>query len=76
MNKQRRERIADLLSKLVDIQSEVLALKDEEQTAFDNLPDAIQESARGADMETVIEHLDDVESDLMDVIETLKTAAA
>ncbi len=58
MNKQRRkelERIADLLSECM---SGLESVKEEEQEAYDNLPEGIQYSERGEAMQENVDDLD------------------
>ena len=59
MNKQRRKAISDIYDKLIDIQSNLECIRDEEQEAFDNLPESIQCSERGERMEEYISSLDE-----------------
>ena len=54
MNKNRRKAIGDIYDKLIDIQSDLECIRDEEQEAFDNLPESIQYSERGERMEEYI----------------------
>ena len=59
MNKNRRNAISDIYDKLTDIQSDLECIRDEEQEAFDNLPESIQYSERGERMEEYISSLDE-----------------
>ena len=59
MNKNRRNAISDIYDKLIDIQSNLECSRDEEQEAFDNLPESIQYSERGERMEEYISSLDE-----------------
>ena len=59
MNKDRRKAIGDIYDKLIDIQSDLECIRDEEQEAFDNLPESIQYSARGERMEEYISSLEE-----------------
>lgn len=59
MNKNRRNAISDIYDKLIDIQSDLESIRDEEQEAFDNLPESIQYSERGERMEEYISSLDE-----------------
>ena len=59
MNKQRRKAIGDIYDKLIDIQSDLECIRDEEQEAFDNLPESIQYSERGERMEEYISSLEE-----------------
>ena len=59
MNKQRRKAIGDIYDKLIDIQSDLEYIRDEEQESFDNLPESIQYSERGERMEEYISSLEE-----------------
>ena len=59
MNKNRRNAISDIYDKLIDIQSNLECIRDEEQEAFDNLPESIQYSERGERMEEYISSLEE-----------------
>lgn len=55
MNKDRRKRltsIAEQISVLIDMAQEVL---DEEQEAFDNMPESLQQGERGEAMQDAVE---------------------
>lgn len=82
MNKQRRnslnalqDRIAalgldDLHSTIREIIEELESLRDEEQDAFDNLPESLQQGERGQDMEAGIDNINTA----LDALETLADA--
>jgi hypothetical protein len=55
VNKQRRAAINKLSGQLSDILSEMESLRDEEQEAFDNMPEGLQESERGQASATATE---------------------
>ena len=61
-------------SKLSDLKAEIEQIRDEEQEAYDNLPESIQDSPRGERMEEAIDELYDAASDLEGVIDTLEAA--
>lgn len=64
MNKQRRQDlgdVSDLLDEAIDRLSEI---RDEEQDAFDNLPEGLQMSDRGSKMEEAIDDMYDIENDI------------
>lgn len=58
MNKQRRKAIDAVREKLEELLEELEAIKDEEQEAFDNLPESLQDSERGDKMTEAIENLE------------------
>lgn len=73
MNKIRRKELASIVAKLealdalrLEIKDELEAVMDEEQEALDNLPESLQESERGEQMQ---EYLDAMESALCDLEE-------
>lgn len=50
---------------------ELETIKDEEQEAFDNLPESIQYGERGETMEENVDELDSIITDLENVIESI-----
>ena len=71
MNKDRRKRIEEVMLNLSESRVELESILEEEQEAFDNLPEGIQESERGEVMNEAIDNLqsatdcfDDIESSL------------
>ena len=71
MNKARRKELAQIVAKLeelealhLEIKEELEAVRDEEQEALDNLPESLQESERGEQMQ---EYIDAMESALDDL---------
>lgn len=60
MNNTRRKAIEKIAEKLDELKTAFELLRDEEQEAFDNLPESIQGSERGEAMETIIYNMDDV----------------
>lgn len=64
MNKQRRKILGELASQLAAIREAIEAVRDEEQEAFDNLPEGLQQGERGEAMESAIDTLENVATDL------------
>ena len=58
MNKDRRARIAALQAQLQDIMSALDEIRNEEQEAYDNLPESFQDGERGEAMQTAIEAME------------------
>ena len=71
MNKQRRKRIDELTDMIQDIQSSLDELREEEQEAYDNLPEGIQDSERGDAMCDAIEAMENADSSLQDAYDYL-----
>ena len=75
MNKARRTRIDELSVKLEDTRAEIEMLHDEEQEAFDNLPEGIRESERGELMESAVASLEEAGSAIEEAMNALMAAA-
>jgi len=60
MNRDRRKRIRDVMEQLRNASSELEAIKEDEQEAFDNSPESIQEGDRGMAMQTNVEEIESV----------------
>ena len=58
MNKARRKRIEDVQSQLEALKQEIDEILSEEQEAFDNMPESLQEGERGQAMTEVIDALE------------------
>lgn len=72
MNAKRRDRIDSVINELIERFEEIKAeaidqlseIRDEEQEAYDNLPESLQESERGENMQNCIDALEYFMSDL------------
>lgn len=77
MNAKRRKEIENILASLEGLEERISALYDEESEAYENLPEAIQESERGENMLAASEALEnamDAASSIDDVISSLREA--
>lgn len=72
MNKARRKRISKILEQLEGLSVEIEEVMNEEQEAYDNLPESIQYSERGENMEEYIFSLDDAMNYISDAISSLE----
>lgn len=84
MNKIRRKELARIIEKLealdalrAEIQEEIESVMDEEQEAFDNMPEGLQESERGEQMQEYIDAMqyamDDLENfDIESIMDQLQ----
>ena len=75
MNKSRRAKINKLLEELEYINSEIESIKCDEQDAYDNLPESIQGSDRGQQMEEYVDSLDEAWESMQSAIDTLTEIA-
>lgn len=71
MNQERRNRLTKISTKLEELRQELEAVKDEEQGAFDNMPESLQGSAKGEVMENVVSELESIEDDLTGAIDRI-----
>lgn len=74
MNAKRRKELEKVIALIEDAKTQLEALKDEEQEAFDNIPEGLQYSEKGEKMEEVISYLDDSFSELESAIENITSA--
>lgn len=59
MNKERRDRLSDVIASLEEAKDLLEDVKNDEQNAFDNMPVGLQCSERGSKMEDYIELMED-----------------
>lgn len=59
MNKERRKAIDAVINELADLRSRVETLQQDEQDAFDNMPEGLQASERGQACENAASRLED-----------------
>lgn len=72
MNKARRKAIEEIIDQLGMLKEQVESISEEEQEAFENLPESIQYSERGDVMSEYVTGLDDAASSIDDVMSTLQ----
>ena len=71
MNNKRRKEISKIVSTLEDVRDRLNEVVDEEQSAFDNMPESIQGSDRGCDSEEAIGYLSDALDSVQSALEYL-----
>ena len=74
MNRTRREKIDSLIEQLDVLKSDIESLTDDEQTAYDNLPETIQTGNRGGLMMSAIDNLESAVSSVEEAIDYLNEA--
>lgn len=72
MNRQRRKELARIYNVLQDCVSDLECVRDEEQEAFDNLPESLQYSEKGELMEECVDNIESVITDLENVCSDLE----
>ncbi len=64
MNKQRRQELCDVLDYLDEAIDRLEEIKDDEQEAFDNLSDGLQNSRTGDSMQMAIDQMTEIGNDI------------
>lgn len=72
MNKYRRMAIAEIIKTLTEARDELESIRDEEEEAFENYPENLQNSERGEAMQDAIEYLEEAFGGVDDAIDLLQ----
>ena len=72
MNKERRRKIAVCIENLETINDELIAIKEDEEFAFDNMPENLQSSMRGEEMQEAIEYIESALEHLEETLDELR----
>lgn len=59
MNRDRKERLLDAASQLTEAIDTIRDVQEEEQEAFDNMPEGFQSGSRGEKMQIAIDKMDE-----------------
>lgn len=75
MNKNRRQYLKNAIDYLLKAKDIILKVKSEEEFTYDNIPENLQYSTKGCDieenidsMEEIIDNIDDIVSEINDII--------
>ena len=71
MNKQRRKEIEKIVDKLESRQADLAWVLGDEQEAYDNTPESLQESDRYTESEEAISAMEDADSSIQEAIDYL-----
>ena len=72
MNARRKSSVVKIIDDLEKIQQKLFLIESEEQSAVDNTPESLQDTDRYYHAEECIEILSDAQSDIDNIIESLK----
>lgn len=72
MNKERRDRLSDVIASLEEAKDFLEDVKNDEQDAFDNMPVGLQCSERGSKMEDYVELMEDAGDQIDNVCEFIE----
>ncbi len=73
MNNSRRKQLKKALALIEDACDLLTEVRDEEESAYDNLPDSLQMSDKGDTMQENIDNIDEAISSLEDAQSTLES---
>lgn len=71
MNAQGRKEIAKHIASLDEIKSRLESMRDDEEMKYDNMPEGLQESDRGEQMQEAIDALENAVTSLEEAIDSL-----
>ena len=74
MNQERRTKIDKALALMADAKAIIEEVLDEEQEAYDNMPEGLQASERGEAMQEAITNLEDANSSADEIEDYLEDA--
>jgi hypothetical protein len=72
MNRQRRKRLEEAISKIEELQAEIQSIAEEERESFDNMPESLQDGERGQQISDNADSLDMADSDFDSLLDTLR----
>lgn len=72
MNKARKKEIEAIVTSLREAADRLMFVRDEEEEAFNNLPEGIQAGERGSEMEEKVSSMDDAISSIEEAIESIE----
>lgn len=72
MNAKRRKQLANAIEVLNNVLELLEEVTTDEQDAYDNLPESIQDSERGEAMQENVDDMEDASSSLQDIIDQLQ----
>lgn len=71
MNAKRRKEVEAIMSGLEELIERIECVQSEEEEAYDNMPEGLQESERGEQMQEYISNLEDAASSVQDAVDYL-----
>lgn len=75
MNKQRRKALEEIIGELENQKSAIEAILDEEQEAYDNIPESLQDTDRAnqiyENIDALQDAIDNLESEVIDALQEL-----
>lgn len=73
MNAERRKQITEAVGKLQDAMSIIESVKDDEQDAYDNMPEGLQQGEKGEQASNALDSLDNALSEMESAKDNLES---
>lgn len=74
MNKERRQKLKNIKTRLEMIVDDLQDVLNEEQWAFDNMPENLQGSLKGIDSEDAIDNMEEAQDEINNAITSIQNA--
>ncbi|BAO53084.1 hypothetical protein KPP23_057 [Pseudomonas phage KPP23] len=74
MNNARRKQLAEIVDQMQELRARLDELQNEEQEAFDNMPESLQQGEKGQQSETAAERIGHAGDSLDEAISALEEA--
>lgn len=74
MNDKRRARLLDIELRLDALRTELEAVNEEEQEAFDNMPESLREGERGEKAQEALDALDSAMTAIVEAVDYVQSA--
>lgn len=72
MNATRRRELSKIYDAIEELRSQIETLREDEQDAFDNMPEPFQYTERGSKMESYIDQMDNACDSLQEAMEYIE----
>lgn len=72
MNKERRERLRNVIRAIQNVTDNLKSILDDEQWAYDSMPENLQCSMRGSDSEEAISTMEEAQENLQQAIDLIQ----
>lgn len=76
MNQTRRDRLAEVANRLLDISAEIEAIRDEEQAYLEAMPESLQDSEKGQRASERVDQLDEAFEDVASAASFCESASS
>lgn len=72
MNQKNRKNIEKLIEKLDEVKTDLEFMQEDEESKYNNLPESIQDSGKGGDMQEAIENIESAVGSIEEAVDCLQ----